>query len=137
MKIDVVVKGSTVTDVQRESVTQCLLFAISRFSRMVEHVTVRLSHETNPLGGVDTRCRMRARLRFRGSVLVETVDGSAAIDRAVTRLAERIAWTLGDGGMETDSALIPSTLPFNGLAASPRRGRPRRRAGVSRRRNRT
>ena len=110
LKIELAATGSDITDAQREGVAERLLLALGRFGGGVRRVTVRLSDEANPLGGFDTRCAMRAWLRPRGSVAVETVDGGAAIDRAVARLAARVELALVDGGAETGALLTPVAL---------------------------
>lgn len=138
MKIDVLTAGSRVPDAQRQGVERRLRLALSRFGRGVERVTVRLSDVANPLGGVDTRCRMRAWLRLSGSVAVQTLDGSTAIDRAAARLAARVEWTLVNGRTELGTSRIPVAFPSHGLATSLRPARRRRRkAAAGRRKPRT
>jgi hypothetical protein len=135
LNIELTAAGSDVTDSQRERVAERLLLALGRFGGGVTRVTVRLSDVANPLGGFDTRCAMRAWLRPRGSVAVETVDGAGAIDRAATRLAARVELALVDG--EADAvglaalAVFPSCEPRTQLGLRCRtvdKGRRRRRA---------
>jgi hypothetical protein len=73
--------------------------ALSRFGGRVKRVTVRIAKPTNPLGGIDHRCRMRAWLQAAGDVQVEAINGKveAAVGRAATRLATGVGWAL-DGG---------------------------------------
>jgi len=94
--------GFEVSEELRRDVEQRLLSALSRFGSRVERVAVRLSDDLNPLGGVDRCCRMRARLRHHGSVRVKTLDGPAAIERAVVRLTRRVEWALVDGRAATE-----------------------------------
>lgn len=94
--------GFEVSDDLRRSIELRLLSALSRFGPGVERVVVRLSDAANPLGGVDRRCRMRAWLRRRESVRVQTLDGPSAIPRAVERLTQRVEWALVDGHTAAD-----------------------------------
>jgi hypothetical protein len=135
LKIELAATGSDITDAQRECVTEHLLLALGRFGGGVTRVTVRLSGEANPLGGFDTRCAMRAWLRSRGSVAVETVDGAAAIDRAVTRLAARVELALVDGGAETGALVTPVALASCELGTQ--LGLGRRTVATARRKRRT
>jgi hypothetical protein len=66
--------------------------ALSRFGRRITKVTVRLTEQVNPLGGLDRRCRTRAWLQSGDGVRAETVGGpiDEAVDRALRRLAERV-----------------------------------------------
>jgi hypothetical protein len=98
--------GDGVGDDLRRSVERSLLYALSRFGPGVERVSVHLSDVANPMGGVDRRCRMRAYLRRHQSIRVETMDGPQGIDRAVTRLAERVEWALASVRAEDDVRLM-------------------------------
>jgi len=98
--------GDGVGDDLRRGVERSLLYALSRFAPGIERVSVHLSDVANPLGGVDRRCRMRAYLRRHQSIRVETVDGPQGIDRAVTRLAQRVEWALASGRAEDDVRLM-------------------------------
>jgi hypothetical protein len=103
--------GAGVGDDLRRGVERRLLCALSRFGPGVERVTVRLSDVANPMGGVDRRCRMRAYLRRQESIRVETMDGPQAIDRAASRLAERVEWALASGRAEDDARLMQEGAP--------------------------
>ena len=105
MRIDVVAAGFDISDDLRKRVRQRVLLSLSRFAPGVERITVHLSDEVNPLGGLDRCCRMQAWLVRRKSVRVETKDGALAIERAVERLATRVEWALVDGRGGPDSRL--------------------------------
>jgi len=92
----------------RRRVEQRLVYALSRFGAAVERVAVHLFDEKNALGGLDRRCRMRAWLRNRRIVAVETLDGRGSLGRAADRLEVRIEWAL-DGQGEKPSPLTPKT----------------------------
>jgi hypothetical protein len=83
----------------RAAVVRSVLLALSRFGGRVQKVTVRMAEPTNPLGGVDQRCRMRAWLELSEDVRSEAINGRIedAVTRAATRLAKRVAFAL-DGG---------------------------------------
>jgi hypothetical protein len=107
LRIAVTAKGFRLGAEQRRIVEQRVIYALSRFGAGVERVAVGLADETNALGGLDRRCRMRAWLRNRSSVAVETLDGQASLDRAAERLVARVEWALVNGQAETVSPLSP------------------------------
>ena len=75
---------------------------MSRFSPEVHAVTAHLGESHNPLGGVDQRCRVRARLQSGLVLRAEAINGQieTAVGRSVARLALHIAAALdaGSGG---------------------------------------
>ena len=78
-----------------------MLLAMSRFGREVHGVAARLGESRNPLGGVDQRCRMRARLQSGLVLRAEAINGQieTAVGRSAARLALHVAATLdGDTG---------------------------------------
>ena len=77
-----------------------MLLAMSRFGREVHGVTARLGESRNPLGGVDLRCRMRARLQTGLVLRAEAINGQieTAVGRSAARLALHVAAAL-DGGV--------------------------------------
>ena len=93
MRIAVTSTGLILTDAVEVEVRRRVLLAVSRFGREVKGVTVRLTVAKNPLGGVDRRCRLRARLSSGKSLTVEAVNGEllTAVARSSTRLARRVA----------------------------------------------
>lgn len=119
VRIDVAGTGVPLSAAQRGSVVRRVRLALSRFGRRITKVTVRVGEQANPLGGLDRRCRTRAWLQPGDGVRAETVGGPAdeAVDRALIRLAERVAVAL---------ALDPPAR-FD-LLRPP--GRPRRRLGA-------
>ena len=121
----------------RRRVEQRLVYALSRFGAGVERVTVHLSDEKNALGGLDRRCRMRAWLRNRGTVAVETLDGRASFGRAADRLEARIEWALVNGQGETPLPLTPAVPSPTGRAALAGIGRRRAPSPVGRKRRRS
>jgi len=87
------------TETLKVEVRRRLLLAMSRFGQEVKGVAVRLAAVDNPLGGVDQRCRVRARLRSGPVLRAEAVDGelTTAVGRSASRLARLVAAEL-DGG---------------------------------------
>jgi len=82
---------------------------MSRFGREIHGVTARLGESRNPLGGVDQRCRMRARLQSGLVLRAEAINGQieTAVGRAAARLALHVAAAL-DG--DTGRRLVPPAV---------------------------
>ncbi len=83
---------------------------MSRFGPEVQGVTVRLAAPQNPLGGVDQRCRVGARLHSGLVLRAEAIDGliDIAVGRSATRLAFLVAAALDDcANRRRDPALRP------------------------------
>jgi hypothetical protein len=125
--------GRRVSAALRRSVEQRLVYALSRFGGGVERVAVRIADRQNVLGGVDRSCRMRAWLKHRESVAVETLDGPGAIDRAADRLAARVEWALVNGRAETLPEPLPGRLALPARRTSRARSTRRRSAKAARR----
>ena len=87
------------TKALRGEVRRRVLLAMSRFGPEVHGVTASLAEAPNPLGGVDQRCRVRARLHSGLVLRAEAMNGrmETAVGRSAARLALRIAEAL-DGG---------------------------------------
>ena len=75
-----------------ERVERRLLFALGRFARRVDDITVRFEDLNGPRGGVDKVCRVEARLRPGGAVRVaeRSEDLYTAIDRAADRIGRAV-----------------------------------------------
>lgn len=103
LRIDVTGAGLPLSVAQKERVVRRVLLALSRFGPHVHRVSVRVADLANPLGGLDRRCRMQAWLQTQpgNGIRVEVINGrvEAAVGRAATRLAARVACIL-DGGPE-------------------------------------
>jgi hypothetical protein len=89
LRIDVTSAGFLLTTTLRGEVRRRVLLSMSRFSPEVHGVTARLARCPNPLGGVDQRCRVRARLLSGHVVRAEAINGQieTAVGRSATRLA--------------------------------------------------
>jgi hypothetical protein len=111
LRIDVTGTGFVLTKAHRVEVRRRVLLAMSRFGREVHGVTARLAESHNPLGGVDQRCRVRARLRSGLVVRAEAMNGEleTAVGRSSARLGKLVAAVLdsGDGRHRPGPALRP------------------------------
>ena len=99
MRIAVSSTGLALTEAVKVEVRRRLLLAMSRFGQEVKGVTVRLAATDNPLGGIDQRCHVRARLRSGRDLSAEAVNGglTTVVSRSASRLARLVAAEL-DGG---------------------------------------
>jgi hypothetical protein len=101
LRVDVTGTGLVLTKVLRVEVRRRVLLAMSRYCPEVQGVTARLAESHNPLGGVDQRCRVRARLRSGLVLRAEAINGEleTAVGRSAGRLARLVAGALdGDDG---------------------------------------
>lgn len=96
MTIDLRCRPFELTPALAGHVERRLRFALGRFAGRVQAVSVRLTDDNGPRGGVDKACRLRVHLRGAGLVRVEELDSDlyAAVDRAVARLARGVARAL-------------------------------------------
>jgi putative sigma-54 modulation protein len=78
--------------VLEEYATHRLYFALRRFANNIRKVTVRLSDQNGPRGGVDTRCVIAVDLERGGALLVEATAAwpATAIDAAAKRISETL-----------------------------------------------
>ena len=99
MTIDVTSAGLVLTKALRDEVRRRVLLAMSRFGPEVHGVRAQLAEPRNPLGGVDQRCRVQARLQSGLVLRAEAINGrmEAAVGRSVAHLALLVAEAL-DGG---------------------------------------
>ena len=96
MRIEVTSAGFVLTKALRSEVRRRLLLAMSRFGPEVMGVTARLGELHNPLGGLDQRCRVQARLQSGLVLRAEALNGQiqTAVGRSAARLALRVATAL-------------------------------------------
>jgi hypothetical protein len=104
LTIDVTSAGFVLTKALRGEVRRRVLLALSRFGPEVHGVTARLAVAHNGLGGVDQRCRVRARLHSGLVLRAEAMNGliGTAVGRSVAHLALLVAEAL-DGHRPTPS----------------------------------
>jgi ribosome-associated translation inhibitor RaiA len=96
LRIEVTGAGLVITKALRGEVRRRVLLAMSRFGPEVHGVSARLAELRNPLGGVDQRCRVRARLQSGLVLRAEAVNGQieTAVGRSAARLALHVAAAL-------------------------------------------
>jgi len=126
LRIDVTGASLRLSAAQNARVVRRVLLTLSRFGPRVHRVSVRVSELASPLGGMDRRCRMRAWLQAGDGIGVEVINGriEAAVGRAATRLAARVACVLDGGSVGAAHALEGEAFPGGGrLSPGPRRTR--------------
>lgn len=76
----------------REHIDRRLGYALGRFGERISRVSVHISDENGPRGGVDTRCKMHVTLRPHGTLHIEQDDSNAetAVEVASMRLGQAI-----------------------------------------------
>lgn len=76
----------------QEHIERRLDFALGRFGERVNRVSVHVSDENGPKGGVDTRCKMHVTLHPHGVLHIEQddSDAEAAVEIASIRLGQAI-----------------------------------------------
>lgn len=92
MQVFISAKHFKVSEPIREHVNRRLEFALDRFQDEIERIDVSLADLNGPKGGLDKECRMVAKLRSDGTVVIEDqdVDFYAVIDRAADRLGHAV-----------------------------------------------
>lgn len=100
MKIDVTSSGFALTKDLRREVRRRVLLSLSRFGPELHGVTTRLAEEPNPLGGVDRRCCVQARLQSGLVLRAEAMNGliGTAVGRSVAHLALLVVEALDGAG---------------------------------------
>jgi hypothetical protein len=100
LTIDVTSAGFVLTKALRGEVRRRVLLAMSRFEPELHGVTARLAEAPNPLGGVDQRCRVRARLHSGLVLRAEAMNGliETAVGRSLAHLALLVAAALDGAG---------------------------------------
>jgi hypothetical protein len=106
LTIDITSAGFALTKALRGDVRRRVLLTMSRFGPEVHGVTARLAQAPNPLGGVDQRCRVRARLQSGLVLRAEAIDGliETAVGRAMAHLTLLVAEALDGAGSRHPSA---------------------------------
>ena len=81
---------------------------MSRFEPEIHSVTARLAEAPGPLGGVDQRCRARARLQSGLVLRAESMNGliETAVGRSMAHLALLVAEAL-EGGRHRRAPRLP------------------------------
>ncbi|GAA5165179.1 HPF/RaiA family ribosome-associated protein [Viridibacterium curvum] len=92
MQIEIQSGNLEMSDAIREHASRRATFALSRLSSRIRRVTIHLSDENGPRGGVDKRCLVSVQLEGAPEAVVEDSgsDVYTLIDRALAR-AGRVA----------------------------------------------
>jgi ribosome-associated translation inhibitor RaiA len=92
MEVSILARGVGVDEPLREQIQRRFEFALGRFRRRVARVAVTLEDLNGPRGGRDKFCRIVARLRPSGSLVIGQADPDVltAVDRAAQSLSYRI-----------------------------------------------
>ena len=112
LTIDVTSVGFVLTKALRGEVRRRVLLAMSRFEPDVRAVRASLAGAPNPLGGVDQRCRVRARLRCGLVLRAEAMSG--LIETAVGHSVAHLALLVGDALDDAFRRRPPSALRRRG-----------------------
>ncbi|MBN2476082.1 MAG: HPF/RaiA family ribosome-associated protein [Pirellulales bacterium] len=87
-----------VTTELREYIDRRFYFALARYGRAVDHVSVRVGDINGPRGGVDKHCQIVVNLRAAGSspIVIDEYDQNlrAAVARASNRAGRTVARAL-------------------------------------------
>lgn len=93
MQLDIQARGFGLTPALRQHCERRLRFALGAGASRLSAITVRLSDENGPKGGVDKRCTIRAILPGVAPVFIaqDETDVYTAIDRAADRAARTLS----------------------------------------------
>lgn len=93
MQLEIQARDIELSPALKLHVERRVRFALTRYRDRVTRISVRLSDENGPRGGVDKRCRLHLLLGGLPDIVVE--DTEADLYVAVSRSAERAERTLG------------------------------------------
>lgn len=93
MSTNIQARGFELTDGLREYTARRLRFALGWASHRLGQISVRLSDENGPRGGVDKCCRIRIEFPGAQNVVIEDTEADiyVAIDRAADRAGRLVA----------------------------------------------
>ncbi|MEY3200637.1 MAG: hypothetical protein RIR70_187 [Pseudomonadota bacterium] len=93
MELDIRAKGFELTAAIEQHIRRRLQFALDWARHGIGRVTVRLSDENGPRGGLDKRCAIVVSLPAQSELVIEDTrdDIYRAIDHAVERLGRNLA----------------------------------------------
>ena len=87
MSISITDRDKVLNSDLRKLCTRRLLFALSRFDSSIVKITLVVSDENGPRGGVDKSCRVSVSLRQAKSVVI--TDKDSEVMRCISRVADR------------------------------------------------
>ncbi len=120
MQIDIQSRGFSLTEGLRHHCDRRLRFALGPASDRLRAVSIRLTDENGPRGGIDKRCTLRAKLPGSPQIVIaqDEADIYVAIDRAADRLSRTLSRRLQREGRDY-RARMPEPLRETGEDAHP------------------
>ncbi len=96
MQVEIRGKGLHVTDVLSTYIQRRLAFALGRFGRRVERVSVRVEDTNGPKGGIDKQCRVAVVVPHSRVAVIEARGSNIrlTIKRAIAKASRYIAGRL-------------------------------------------
>ena len=96
MTVNIQARNVEISESLRAHVTRRLLFALSRFGRQIQRVSVKFKDANGLRGGMDKNCCVDVCLHRSRRVRIEDLDSDlfAVIDRAADRAARSVARVL-------------------------------------------
>ena len=93
MSLTITDRSHVLAEISHEFVERRLRFALSRFGSKVRRISVVLTDENGPRGGVDKVCRIVVQVHRSRDVIVtdQDVDVHACIARATERVGRAVA----------------------------------------------
>ena len=88
MSLIITDRSNVLAEISHEFVERRLRFALSRFGSKVRNVSVVLSDENRPRGGIDKACRIIVEVNRSRDVIV--TDQDAEVKVCIARAAERV-----------------------------------------------
>lgn len=92
MKLTIVDRDNCLTHRTSNLARRRLLFALSRFDSKIDAVTLSVSDQNGPRGGIDKRCQLRVKLRHRDEIVLTNLDST--VEAGVSKLADRAGRTV-------------------------------------------
>ena len=92
MRIELRTNGVSSDGTQRDLVIRRIHFGLARFADRISKVSITLTDENGPRGGIDHRCLVEVDLRSGPKLYVEAqgVDAEASAAAASRRIARRV-----------------------------------------------
>jgi len=87
MTVSITDRDQLLTNEMRQFAERRLFFALSRFESKIETVSLLITDENGPRGGIDKLCKLVIRLRHLNEIVIS--DKDANVSACVARLAQR------------------------------------------------
>lgn len=96
MRLIISDRHNDLTEATRALLTRRLHFVLSRFSPRIRQVSVFIGDQNGPKGGIDTSCRILAKLDRLGEIVVSSEHSELlnCVTHAVDRLGRAVARTI-------------------------------------------